>query len=405
MSIFQLIVFFLSISSNKSNVIPLTIVTFDPEANSTFEQGLLDPSYGNSSVIVSETAEIAMAQEETVFDNNYSDQLSKPSVNTTEEFHAGPHYEANWTFVDKETVRVTFFLFSLLKISTDKPLPPSKKQPLYTTMISVPSSSTVESLISLKYYLFVIRQYKTNMEKILSMDQLNLRTSSTGIEHYYSNALILERLNPKEKYSICIYYYQVNSSSNIADLSICVDLMHDHSKHSAHGLLFVLTQYSIILGILIVLQGLFSMRKRRLAHIIHQHFLNRKQRILSTLSSVSLVRQSFSSASVLPEDHQIELKKRVISSPAIIITAPSTPSSPGSPRPIDETEPLIEMTSNRNHVHFFCHVDEDSDEDDIVFVPPHHEPYSDQPNALLCMTHILDTNKPWCKHSPETTPV
>jgi len=194
----------------------------------------------------------------------------------------------------------------------------------------------------------------------------------------------------------------MNSTSQIADLSICIDIMHDHSKHSGHGLLFVLTQYSIIIGILIVLQGLSSMKKRHVAHIIHQHLLNKTQRIRSTCSSVSLVRQSFSSTNISAEkqlsnesiSHENNLKKRIISSPAIVITAPSA----NSLQQLDEHEPFIKITTNKNHVHFFCDVEEESDDEDkndTVFAAAHHEPYKDQPDALLSMTHILDTNKPW----------
>jgi hypothetical protein len=182
------------------------------------------------------------------------------------------------------------------------------------------------------------------------------------------------------------------------DLFICQDIIHDHSKHPVHGLVFVLTQYSIILGILIVLQGLFSMRKRRIAHIIHQHLINKTQRIRSTLSSVSLVRQSFSSMDAA-QNHENELKKRITSSPAIILSDESSPKN--LPKHSDENEPFLKLLSNKNHVHFFCSFDEgsdDSESNDIPTLNPSIEPYSDQSDALSSMAHILDSSKPWSKH-------
>ncbi len=248
-------------------------------------------------MISSENVTAEIVEQEPVFDNNYSEQISKESDNTTEEFHSGPYYEANWTFIDKETVRVIFSLFSISELSNEKRFSNrnDKKINPFPNMISIPSRITIQSIYSLKYYLFTIRQYKTNTEKVLKMEQLILKTTPSGNDEHFSNSLLLIRLNPKEKYSICIYYYQNDILTKMPDLIICQDIMHDHLKHSVHGLLFILTQYSIILGILIVLQGLFSMRKRRLAHILHQHFMDKAQRLCSRLSSVSLIRQSFSS--------------------------------------------------------------------------------------------------------------
>ena len=260
-------------------------------------------------------------------------------------------------------------------------------------MVSIPSRSNL-SIYSLKYYLFTIRQYKTNIEKVLIMEQLILKSTSTGHDEYFSNSLQLIRLNPKEKYSICIYYYQTNSSSQMPDLFICIDIMHDHLKHSSHGLLFVLTQYSIIFAILIVLQGLYSIRKRRITHIIRQNLINKTQRIRSTFSSISLVRHSFSSMDATTN----EIKKRNTSSPAIIL-------SESSPKQSDEeTQPFIKLISNKNHVHFFCSFDENSDDSESNGSPndstfnPSIEPYSDRSDALSSMAHILDSNKPWSKH-------
>lgn len=310
-----------------------------------------------------------------------------------------------------------FSLYSLSKLSDEKQFSDKNdtKNKLYTTMVSIPSRS-IRSISSLKYYLFTIRQYKTNTEKILKMEQLILKATLSKKDEHYSNSLLLVRLNPKEKYSICIYYYQMNSSTQIPDLFLCQDIIHDHLKHSVHGLLFVLTQYSIIFGILIVLQGLFSMRKRRLAHIVRQHLINKTQKLRSTLSSVSLIRQSFSSMDATNQHqqhmtmngyinhHENKLEKRIILSPAIILNEPS----PINTNTFDEDEPFLKLTTNKNHVQFFCSIDETSDDNesnDFQIDRIYQEPYGDRSDALLSMAHILDTNKPWSKHNHDTVPI
>ena len=228
------------------------------------------------------------------------------------------------------------------------------------------------------------------------MTQLVLK----GVDHF-SNSLKLFRLNPKEKYSICIYYYQVNISTQMPDLFICQDITHNSSKHSVHGLLFILTQYSIILGLLIVLEGLFSMRKRRLAHIVHQHLLNKGERLCSRLSSVSLVRQSFSSIDAIMEQ-ETKPNKRITSSPAIILREPLNNIINHS----DENEPFLTLIPNKNHVHFQLDLDEGSDDNQSdTTLTPQSEPYGDRANALLSMAHILDTNKPWSKYNQQTSPL
>ncbi|CAF4632273.1 unnamed protein product, partial [Rotaria sp. Silwood2] len=302
------LLFLLCASLIKANVleriVTTTIATTTTVPNfntsSSFEQ-ILDPNssliiipQSNSSSILPENEADNAIQQEVFFDNNYSEQLGEESDNTTEEFHFGPQYDANWTFIDKETVRVIFSLFSISKLSNEKKNSDqhdNNKINLFPTMLSIGSRS-IPSIYSLKYFLFTIRQYKTNTEKVLQIEHLILKTTPSRTDQYFSNSLLLLRLNPKEKYSICIYYYQMNISTQMPDIFICQDIMHDHLKHSVYGLLFVLTQYSIIIGLLIVLQGFFTARKRRLAHIVHQHLINKAQRFRSTLSSVSLVRQS-----------------------------------------------------------------------------------------------------------------
>ena len=176
-------------------------------------------------------------------------------------------------------------------------------------MVSMPSRA-VKSIFSLEYFLFIIRPYTSNKEIILKMEKLHPKENISSTFTYFSNALRLTALNPKEKYSICICYYRTNLSTDTPDLLLCQDIINDYSKFShlrtdpKHGLLFITTQYSIIIALLAFLQGTFTIRKRRYAQIIRQHLTTKAHSIRTTLSSVSLVRQSFSSLDAAAEQQQ-----------------------------------------------------------------------------------------------------
>ncbi|CAF4226648.1 unnamed protein product [Rotaria sp. Silwood2] len=164
-----------------------------------------------------------------------------------------------------------------------------------------------------------------------------------------------------------------------------------------------------------------------LHHIVHQHLINKAQRFRSTLSSVSLVRQSVNLMDTTTEQKNTKmnghinqeknkLKKRIISSPAIVLSEPSIPSMPSikTNNIVDENEPFLKLIPGKNHVHFLLGLDEESETDDdgnanenipndTTLNPPiasiHTEPYGDRSDALSSMAHILDTNKPWSKQS------
>ena len=179
------------------------------------------------------------------------------------------------------------------------------------------------------------------------------------------------------------------------------------------------------------------MRKRRIAQYIGQQLATTAHSIRTTLSSVSLVRQSFSSLDTAAEQqhhatngHAIlreptideeggGMKKRIISSPAIVISEPSMSVNNGATNS-DENEPFLKRVPSKNHVHFLLGPGEGSDDDDVYnehddthiditnnpqTASTHREPYDDQADALLSMAHILDTNKPWSRYSHHPPPV
>ena len=371
--------------------------------------------------------------------NELLEEVEHGDPNDDPEDHQGPHYELNWGFTDKDTIRVVFNLFSIPRLlieSNKNSLINKHKLNLLATMSTMPSR-TFKSITVLRYFRFIIRPYHKNREIILKWEELVLRNSSSRKYSYFTNTLTLTSLNHHEKYSVCICYYQRNSSKAVPDLLLCQDVINDHSKFSElrtsakHGLVFIGTQYSIIAVLLVVLQTVYTMRRRRVAHLIAQILSNKAHSIRSTLSSVSLVRQSFSSLDTAAEqqhatnDHAnrhvptIEeekgLKKRIISSPAIVITEQppmSSTEATDAAATSDESEPFLKRIPSKNHVHFLLGPGEVSDEEEENEVEDTHAsassrrgPYDDQADAELSMAHILDTNKPWSRHSHQTSPV
>ena len=376
--------------------------------------------------------------------------LEQPNISgvvIVPELQHGPEYALDWGFVDKDTIRVTFDLYSLPSslIENNKYSDFNEnKLNLLATMASMPSRS-LKSIASLEYFLFIIRPYRSIKEIILKLEKLHVKDTLSEQYHHFSNTLKLTALNQKEKYTVCICYYQTNVSTKTPDLILCQDVINDYSKFATlrtdpkHGLLFITTQYSIIIALLVVLQSAFTIRKKRLAQIIGQHLSHTAHSIRTTLSSVSLVRQSLSSLDAATADqhhHPINghgamhheptideeessCQTRTQSYPAIVISEPSSAMNNGA-NSSDETEPFLKHTANKNHVHFRLGPGEGSDEDDEertheenrtdstshpTTTSSNREPYDDNADAILSMAHILDTNKPWSRHSCEPSNV
>ncbi|CAF0802328.1 unnamed protein product [Adineta steineri] len=380
-----------------------------------------------------------------VFVNDLLETDTRPDVIAVPELYQGPHYEIDWHFVDKYTIRVTFDLFSVpTSLIENNIYSNSKRKSSLSALMATMPSRPFKSIMLLEYFVFIIRPYHKNKEIILKMEKLNLKNTTSKPYLHFSNSLLLTALNHKEKYSICISYYRQNTSTKIPDLLLCQDIINDYSKFSElradakHGLLFITTQYSIIIALLVVLQSVFTMRKRRVAQLISKQLHATAHSIRSTLSSVSLVRQSVSSLDAAAElqqhqhqhhatnhshaiprqptiDEETKMKKRIISSPAIVLSEPSV-SIDNDTHTTDENEPFLKRIPSKNHVHFLLGPGEDDDGGEHDDIESHtlnnsqtasndKEPYSDQSDALLSMAHILDTNKPWSRHSHQTSPV
>ncbi|UJR25411.1 hypothetical protein I4U23_006758 [Adineta vaga] len=374
-----------------------------------------------------------------IFVNDLLETVDELAVIDIPKLHHGPHYELDWMFIDKDTIRVTFHLYSIPTSLFENNIysdTNQRKSSLLALMASMPTRP-LKSITSLKYFVFIIRPYHKTREIILKTEKLVAKNTTENPYPHFSNSLLLTALNNHEKYSICISYYQTNHSIKIPDLLLCQDIINDYAKFAElktdikHGLLFITTQYSIIIALLVVLQSVFTIRKRRLAQVVAKHFTTTAHSIRSTLSSVSLVRQSFSSLDAAGEHHhhhhhntnnqavpreptieeETKIKKRIISSPAIVLNEPSIETDHEATN-ADENEPFLKRVSSKNHVHFLLgpgEEDDDGGNEDIQINPPQTstsvEPYSDQSDALLSMAHILDTNKPWSRHCQQTSPV
>jgi len=371
-----------------------------------------------------------------VFVNDLLEKPNEPAVVIVPELHQGPEYDLDWTFIDKDTIRVTFDIYSLPKslIEVNKHSESTEnKESLLATMMTMPSKA-VKSIFSLEYFLFIIRPYASNKEIIMKMEKLHVKETNSSKFGFYSNSLRLTALNPKEKYSICICYYRTNTSTEAPDLLLCQDIINDYGKFSdlrtdpRHGLVFITTQYSIIIALLAFLQGTYTIRKRRFAQVIRQHLANKAHSIRTTLSSVSLVRQSFSSLDAAEQQQQQQHttngqtiqheptiveeetsngKSTFLPSPAIVISDSTSTNQYGA-QSSDENEPFLRRIPSKNHVHFLLGPGEGSEDDNTDDEHEHipmssNEPYQDQSDALLSMAHILDTNKPWSRHDHDSS--
>ena len=283
---------------------------------------------------------------------------------------------------------------------------------------AVTANHSLSSIHSLHYLLFTFRSYNPKNETVLPMEPLVFEGSRARQEKHFINALSVGGLDPKkkERYTFCIYYYQRNISIEWPDLSICQDVINDHTMythsqaHSKSDLVFISTQYSIIITILVVLQTLLSMHKRHIAHVVQQHLINKAHRFRSSFSSISLVRQSVSSADILTpheldcrgENHQFSAG--IVSSPIMLQSNASILSAVGTASS-EENEPFIKLAANKNHVQFLLGEEEesdDTDEADGTQLDPKaladSGPYGDRSDAMQSIAHILDNDKPWCKY-------
>ena len=298
-----------------------------------------------------------------------------------------PHYELDWKFIDKYSIRVTFDLYSLPRSLIESNVySHSNKQKwnLLGTMTTMPSNS-LKSIFSLEYFLFLVRPHHQNREIILNMDKLTLRNTTSRPYPHFSNSLRLTSLNHHEKYSVCICYYQKNSSSKTPDLLLCQDVINNYEKFSdlradlKHGLVFITTQYSIIIGLLIVLQTVYSIRQRRVTHYITQYLSNTAHNVRTTISSVTSLRQSVSSMNVriqqqhatdsdTSECHSITdegrgARKGNVSSTSAVISHPSMIVN-NSILSSNETQPFLKRVPSKSYAHLLLGSGNASDEED-----------------------------------------
>ncbi|CAF1218102.1 unnamed protein product, partial [Didymodactylos carnosus] len=379
------------------------------------EQPILIPDDMSDEIIDDELI-APEAKNKEVFVNTLLDDQTSLAV----ESYRIPSYQLDWHFINKDTIRVTFRLYTFPRQTNHQndisyssaSITPVKNRKTKKPTTTTTSSPPLSSIHYLKYYVFVIKHYKTMKERALSIQPLIIIPKNQSITktEYISTTLRLTGLNKKEKYSVCLCYYQTNSSQYRPDFLLCQDIINDYSKFKHHKsndrneLFFIITQYSIIIALLIALQSVYTMRKRRIAHILHQHLIQKAHTFRHTLSSVSLVRQSLASldtattagehhrnggnssgthktSHALDEfDHKLQNvlhestinEEEHLSPPNIIINnddeqqgkVKKSASTVGSNS--DEKEPFLKHIHSKNHVHFLLgsNTPEASDDED-----------------------------------------
>lgn len=368
------------------------------------------------------------------------DQQNETTADNVATIIHAPSYSLDWSFIDKNTIRVTFKLFRIpnsLMHKTRHLHSDDDSSNIVASMVTKPSQ-TLNSISSLNYSLFSIRSHLIEKEVFLPLAKPHRMEDPTSNTTYLSNSLRLSALNHHEKYTICIFYFQENISLADPELVLCQDIINDYSKFSnlkadlKHGLLFITTQYSIIIVLLVILQTSYTSRKRHWTRTVRQQLTTTANTIRTTLSSVSIGRQSFSSFDhgehhatnghattrepTIDEEDLVVSQEVSIKSPSIIISETNSSNQRGAGSICEENQPFLRKVPSKNHVHFLLGPGEGSDDEmdqDMSFDQNRRdsqsgstrrtsfqaEPYGDQTDALLSMAHILDTNKPWSRHN------
>ncbi|CAF0731260.1 unnamed protein product [Didymodactylos carnosus] len=431
------------------------------------DQRIVIPDDLSDEIIDDELLSSELENKEVIVSTLLEDQISS----LIPESYRIPSYQLDWHFIDKNTIRVTFRLYSFPRQTDQNRLISSPSTTIIktrkgktTTTSTTTSTPPLSSIHYLKYYVFVIKHYKTMKERALGIEPLVIVPKNQSIKQseFIFTTLRLTALNKKEKYSVCLCYYQTNSTEQTPDFLLCQDIINDYSKfghpksNHHNELFFIVTQYSIIIALLIALQGVYTMRKRRITHILHQHLTQKAHMFRHTISSISLGRQSFSSLDTAASgaDHQHNHHRNGNNSSSIhkashaldefyklqnVLREPTINEELTPPPDIvisndepeetveksdfirgsspDENEPFLKHYS-KNYVHFRLDdgTSDASDEDNEEKKLEHHphtnflhskeeripaednentSPYNEQSDAVQCMKHILDTAKLW----------
>lgn len=146
-------------------------------------------------------------------------------------------YRSSWTFVDKNTVRVRFRLYE----------------------------SLLPSILATR---FLVRHTRTNI----------VRTYDEQYEIINSTITLYLQNIQQGRHTVCLLLYTSKLMRNPRHI-FCQDIVFNFHKYGHHDIdsdeygntfFFLLTQYAIVVGILIILQLVYSARKRRFLRAVYE---------------------------------------------------------------------------------------------------------------------------------------
>ena len=156
-------------------------------------------------------------------------------------------YRSSWKFTDKNTIRVRFRLYE----------------------------SLLESIVVTR---FLVRHVRTNLVRTYDQADENVNSTLT---------LYLRHMN-HGRHMVCLLLYR-SKLMRRPKYIFCQDIIYNFQKYGHHDtdvdeygntFLFLLTQYSIVLGMLCIFQLVYAARKRRFLPVVY-HKANALRNLLS----------------------------------------------------------------------------------------------------------------------------
>ena len=283
-------------------------------------------------------------------------------------------YRSSWKFVDKNTIRVRFRLYESL-------------------------------LQSIKAQRFFVRHLQSN--KIETYDEQNEIINSTL-------TLYLHDLK-HGRHIVCLLLYRFKRMISPRYV-FCQDIVFNFHKYGNHDIdsddhgntfVFLLTQYSIVLGFLCILQLVHAGRKRRFLRTVYEK-ANALRNLMSEYHHRS--QETKSTRDINPQTHALEyliynLNRNVLDKSGQIYRGQTNieeEDSPLSNRQKSEYEKYLQIPrrlSRRSiaplleHDRLLAKIDSDEeifDESDFET-----QSYEEQSLSYKSVSHILEESKPW----------
>jgi hypothetical protein len=299
----------------------------------------------------------------------------KINRNTTEMHFDINSYRSSWKFVDKNTIRVRFRLYD----------------------------SLLQSIVSTR---FLVRHFHSGHIRIFDEPHEIINSTLTLYLHNIKHG----------RHIVCLLLYR--SKLMISPKYIfCQDIIFNFQKYGHHDMdsdeygntfFFLLTQYSIVLGILCILQLVHAARKRRFLRTVYDKANNLRHLMTEHYHHLP---ENKSTTNSDPQRHALEYLIYNLNRNALYNIDPMSmrttneddiPSSPTSDRQRIEYEKHLKIPDRLNKKSiiplFQRHqslITTDLDEENFDEIDFDTKSYEERSLSYKSLSHILEENKPW----------